>query len=259
MAKKSLFESMVFEVPWYFTFIFGIIIYITSFLVKNIKTGIISIGPILSIILKLFSVLFLIASFLSIGRMLLNKLLLKNTKSDEDLKKLSWQEFENLIEAYYTQKGYSVIHSGSNSADGGIDLIATKNSEKIIIQCKHWKVYKIDVKIIREIYGLLVAEKASKAIIITSGEFTQPAIEFASDKPIELINGEKLLKMISEVHNKVEERQTNISKTPDKSVILCPKCGSPMILKVAKHGEYAGKKFWGCSNYPKCKYIISIE
>ncbi|MFW6297602.1 MAG: NERD domain-containing protein [Desulfosalsimonas sp.] len=34
---------------------------------------------------------------------------------------------------------------------------------------------------------------------------------------------------------------------------ICPKCGSPMVLRTVKKGENAGNTFWGCSNFPKCK------
>jgi restriction system protein len=33
----------------------------------------------------------------------------------------------------------------------------------------------------------------------------------------------------------------------------CPKCGSPMVLRTAKHGVNQGKQFWGCSQYPNCR------
>lgn len=36
---------------------------------------------------------------------------------------------------------------------------------------------------------------------------------------------------------------------------ICPRCGGNLILRVAKNGKYAGNRFYGCSNYPKCKYI----
>lgn len=259
MKNKSLFEIMIFETSWYIGIIFGIIVYVASFLVKNMNTGLIPLGPAFSTILKIFSILFFIGGILSGIRSLINKVLLKNTKSLDDIKKLSWKEFENLIEAYYNQKGYEVIHTGYDSSDGGIDLIAKKNGEKIIIQCKHWKAYKIDVKVIREVYGLLVAENASKAIIVTSGDFTEPAKEFAKEKPIELIDGNKLTFIISEINKFNTQLQNKNIKKENKSPILCPQCNSPMVLRIAKHGEHAGKKFWGCSNYPKCKNIISLE
>jgi len=33
----------------------------------------------------------------------------------------------------------------------------------------------------------------------------------------------------------------------------CPACGSRMVLRTAKRGPAAGKQFWGCSAYPKCR------
>lgn len=40
---------------------------------------------------------------------------------------------------------------------------------------------------------------------------------------------------------------------------VCPKCNAPMILRTATKGERIGKKFWGCSNYPKCRTIVNVE
>ena len=34
----------------------------------------------------------------------------------------------------------------------------------------------------------------------------------------------------------------------------CPECGSDLVLRKGKYG-----KFWGCSNYPKCKHIENIR
>ena len=39
---------------------------------------------------------------------------------------------------------------------------------------------------------------------------------------------------------------------------LCPKCGAPMVLRTAKRGERAGKQFYGCSMYPKCRGIVNV-
>lgn len=40
---------------------------------------------------------------------------------------------------------------------------------------------------------------------------------------------------------------------------VCPRCGGELILRTAKKGENAGNKFYGCSNYPKCRYVRNIE
>lgn len=49
----------------------------------------------------------------------------------------------------------------------------------------------------------------------------------------------------------------NIEKK-DNEVLKCPICDSDLVLRTAKRGTNAGKQFWGCINYPKCKFIKNI-
>jgi ssDNA-binding Zn-finger/Zn-ribbon topoisomerase 1 len=37
--------------------------------------------------------------------------------------------------------------------------------------------------------------------------------------------------------------------------LYCPRCGSEMVLRVAQRGPYIGREFYGCSSFPKCRYI----
>lgn len=39
----------------------------------------------------------------------------------------------------------------------------------------------------------------------------------------------------------------------------CPKCHTAMVQRKAAKGAYAGKRFWACTNYPKCREIIGID
>ncbi len=48
--------------------------------------------------------------------------------------------------------------------------------------------------------------------------------------------------------NNAENNMTKIK--PKETGELCPICGSPMVFRQSKYGE-----FEACSNYPKCKYI----
>ena len=42
------------------------------------------------------------------------------------------------------------------------------------------------------------------------------------------------------------------------SAYICPLCGGKLVLRTAKKGPYAGNQFYGCSNYPKCKFTKNI-
>jgi len=40
---------------------------------------------------------------------------------------------------------------------------------------------------------------------------------------------------------------------------ICPKCLSPMVKRIAKKGNNAGSEFWGCTAFPKCRYVEEIN
>lgn len=63
-----------------------------------------------------------------------------------------------------------------------------------------------------------------------------------------------------------DQEKTNLQKPKDKYHInkielsnTCPRCGSRMVLRVAKKGKHPGTKFWGCSRYPKCRGTRELE
>ena len=43
-----------------------------------------------------------------------------------------------------------------------------------------------------------------------------------------------------------------------KAKLVCPRCGAKLILRKAAKGNYAGESFYGCSNFPKCRYTKEI-
>ena len=45
----------------------------------------------------------------------------------------------------------------------------------------------------------------------------------------------------------------------DDEVVKCPRCGAPMVKRKAVNGKNAGKCFYGCSAYPKCRGIVPID
>jgi hypothetical protein len=45
----------------------------------------------------------------------------------------------------------------------------------------------------------------------------------------------------------------SVSKRSNKEIIKCPICESDTVLRTAKKGPDAGKKFYVCKHYPECK------
>lgn len=58
-----------------------------------------------------------------------------------------------------------------------------------------------------------------------------------------------------------EEKQKHVDQIDEERnhPTKCPWCGGPLVLRTAKRGSYAGRQFYGCANYPKCKYIRNID
>ena len=43
------------------------------------------------------------------------------------------------------------------------------------------------------------------------------------------------------------------------STVVCPVCGGELVLRTTKKGPNAGRRFYGCANYPKCRYVKDME
>jgi hypothetical protein len=46
------------------------------------------------------------------------------------------------------------------------------------------------------------------------------------------------------------------TRIADKPV--CPKCGVPMVVRVASRGDRQGERFFGCPNYPRCREVVPM-
>lgn len=182
---------------------------------------------------------------------------------------LSWQAFEQLVGEAFRRRGFDVAETGGGGADGGIDLVLMKGREQHFVQCKHWKALQVGVAVVRELYGVMASKGAAGGFVVTSGRYTPDAIEFASGRNIELIDGRALEKLIGSARRgmgaaAIETLPVGGANPLSGSSVgaeapACPRCGSPMVKRVAKRGATAGATFWGCSQYPKCRGLRQPE
>lgn len=131
-----------------------------------------------------------LASFIGRGRR--RQLLDKQTGIDS-LRDMNWRQFELLAGEAFRRQGYAVEENGLDGADGGIDLILRKNGMTTLVQCKQWQNRQVGVKVVREMYGLLLHHQAATVKIVALGDYTPDARRFAQGKPIELIHGGELI------------------------------------------------------------------
>jgi restriction system protein len=162
---------------------------------------------------------------------------------------LKSRAFEELGGAAYRRKGVQVSETGGGGADGGVDLILKKDGETLLVQGKNWRTFKVGVKVVRELYGVVVARGANGGIVISSGRFSREARELARGKALELVDGGQLVRMIEAV----KKNPPRASKTSIQNP--CPLCGDELILRVSRKGPHTGEKFWGCSPFPRCRGV----
>ena len=75
----------------------------------------------------------------------------------------------------------------------------------------------------------MVDQGAYRGSVVTSGTFTEEAEQFAEGKPMELVDGERLERMIREVGG-TKAVSSHPPNTPSADrVTECPRCGSPLI------------------------------
>jgi restriction system protein len=174
---------------------------------------------------------------------------LAQARSLDALRALSWQDFEHLVLSTYAALGWSASLT-QRGADGGVDIILKRNREKLLVQCKLWKVQRIRVDTIRSLHSVIVTEHATGGIVVSCGTFTNDAVSLANAVRIECVDGPALLALIASVHADVPGNATT-SATDEPPA--CPACAREMIRRHSSRGP-----FWGCSAYPSCRGIIDI-
>lgn len=126
---------------------------------------------------------------------------LSELESRPNLMDLNPFEFENLVANLFGKMGLETKLTRS-SKDGGVDAIAFDPRPvlggKVIIQAKRYK-NTVGVSAVRDLYGTMLNEGASKGILVATSGYGPDAFEFAKDKPIELLDGGRLLYLLQEV------------------------------------------------------------
>ena len=127
-----------------------------------------------------------------------------------NLAAMDWEEFEHLIrelfEEEFAQAGGEVKVTRA-SRDGGVDAVAFDpdpiRGGKIVIQAKRYT-NTVGVSAVRDLYGTVVNEGATKGILVSTSDYGPDAYEFAKGKPLTLLNGGHLLHLLGKHGHKAK-------------------------------------------------------
>ncbi|MFC0273180.1 restriction endonuclease [Metabacillus herbersteinensis] len=121
---------------------------------------------------------------------------------ETNLAAMDWQDFEHLIrelfEKEFNNSGGEVKITRA-SKDGGVDAVAFDpdpiRGGKIVIQAKRYT-NVVGVSAVRDLYGTVMNEGATKGILVSTADFGPDAYNFSKDKPLTLLNGNNLLHLL---------------------------------------------------------------
>lgn len=119
-----------------------------------------------------------------------------------NLASMDWEQFEHLVrevfEKEFSRRGGEVKITQS-SRDGGVDAVAFDpdplTGGKIVIQAKRYT-RTVGVAAIRDLYGTMQHEGASRGILVTTADYGPDAHSFALGKHITLMTGGNLLHLL---------------------------------------------------------------
>ena len=105
------------------------------------------------------------------------------------------KKFEAFIQNLFTRMGFDTKLFAA-SGDGGVDCVAFDPRPivggKFVVQAKLYS-KTVQPSAVRDLYGTMQHEGATKGILITTSGYGPGSYEFANGKPLQLIDGSGLL------------------------------------------------------------------
>ena len=113
-----------------------------------------------------------------------------------DIDNISGYDFEILLKRLFEKMGYQVMHT-TLSQDQGADLVVEKFGVRTVIQAKNWA-NNVGNTAIQEVVAAIKYYDAQKAMVISSSEFTNAAVDLALSNNVELWDRSKLRKILND-------------------------------------------------------------
>ena len=129
------------------------------------------------------------------------------------------------------------------------DRYAPKDVKEQVIRCD---------QLIAKLKSIKGSDKSSKKDMLDSGE-RMLAKNIDSQK--EYI--QKFLELKKLAVKETREKTSTVSEqlqgiVSEREPLVCPWCGKDLVLRTAKKGTNVGKQFYGCSGFPKCRYVKNV-
>ena len=100
-----------------------------------------------------------------------------------------------------------------------------------LVQCPPWSTQFVDVNMVKELFNGVLQEGASRGIFITAGDFSEDARLFASMRPLELIDGQGMLRSLLRLTEEEQDYYLRLATVGQYTVPSCPACSTKMEMR----------------------------
>jgi restriction system protein len=182
--------------------------------------------------------------------------------SREVFELIEWRRFEAVVEALFAQAGFET-RAQPHGADGGVDIWlhslnhADGDAPVSIVQCKQWMRWKVGVKEVRELRGVMAQHGIARGQFVTTSDFTADARDFAAGNGIGLHDIDGLLGLIATRTPEQQRALLQVAFAGDWWRPTCASCGIKLVERTARQ---SGRIFWGCENFVRgCKTQLPVR
>ncbi len=165
-----------------------------------------------------------------------------------DIDQMEGIQFEKYLGYLFQAQGYKT-HVTKAAGDYGADLLLQKEGKKIVVQAKRYS-KNVGIRAVQEAHSAVAHYGASEAWVVTNSDYTTAAYELAKSNRVRLINRERLIELILAMNPGTAPAPKTVMAEIPVDELTCPRCGSMLVLRNSTRGQ-----FYGCSGFPKCRYI----
>ena len=109
----------------------------------------------------------------------------------EAIAAMSWREFSALMAQALERDGYVVTRT-----EGAADFILVKGGRTSLLSCKRWKAASHGIEPLRELDAARRAQQLHAAIYVVTGDLTDNAQRFASERRVTLLQAPELTQLL---------------------------------------------------------------
>ena len=158
----------------------------------------------------------------------LERILRARNESHKALRQLTPGQFEEALAHLFRQMGFSATRTPAVN-DGGWDVVAVKDGKTFLIEAKHYSPSNpVGRPAVMKLHSAVISEQANGGVVVTSGVFSKPAIEFAEKNGLTLVDGEMLVRTMSKAFPSQEDASL--------VALMCRRCGVRFSIPFDQEG-----------------------